>query len=56
MESRFSTWLENGTLALILAAIVLVGGIGYGLYDAKNQPAESVEAGPAVRNIPAEKL
>lgn len=58
MGRGLRAWLENGTPSLVLAVLVLLGGIAYGVYVSKplGQPTESVEAGPAVKDIPTESL
>lgn len=59
MSQGLRTLLESATPTLVVAALVLPGGVAYGVYaahQAPGQPTESVEAGPAVKNVPAESL
>ena len=59
MSRGLQTLFESATPSLVIAVLVLLGGIGYGIYAAQQapgQPAESVEAGPAVKNVPTESL
>ena len=59
MSQGLRTLLESATPTLVASVLVLLGGVGYGVYaahQAPGQPTDSVEAGPAVKNIPAESL
>ena len=59
MGRGIQTLFESATPSLVVAVLVLLGGVGYGFYaskEAPGQPAESVEAGPAVKNVPTENL
>lgn len=52
MSTAMQTLLESATPTLVLAVIVLVGGMGYGFYQAHNAPA-AVETPAAVEAAPA---
>lgn len=43
-QGLLQTLLESATPTLVLAAVVLCAGVGYGLYERQQVPFESVEA------------
>lgn len=53
MSRGLQTLLESATPTLVLAAVVLLGGMGYGFYQAHQAPAEldsTSAAAPASTN------
>lgn len=49
MGKGMQTLLESAAPTLVLAVVVLAGGMGYGFYKAHNAPAE--EATPAAVEV-----
>ena len=44
MSHGLSSLLESAALALIVALVVLIGGVGYGLYERHQAPAPEAAA------------
>jgi hypothetical protein len=47
MRRRLPMFLESAVPALVLAVVILVGGMGYGFYQAHQTPVEGAVAVPA---------
>lgn len=46
MQQGLWGWLEEATPTLVLAVVVLLGGVGYGVYSAYQAPVEPATAAP----------